>query len=323
MKRSEPSFASLVKEEITTANFSSEHLRAVLASFIKINGSISFSKNSSSLVMKTENAKVAKFIYQAINDIYGIPSRFSFTKMMNFRRRTTYNIIIDTEAEYILGDLAINFLDGKISKNIVNNDDMIAGYLCGAFLASGSVNSPTSSNYHLEIALNDENFAKWFTKLFTKYKSGEFDAKIVKRRNEFISYLKKADQITDFLIMIGATSSALQFEDVRIAREYSNIGNRLTNLDTANCKKTNEAAKEQLKDIRAIDKRITLDRIPNAKMRALAKLRLENEDASLSELATLLSEKLESPVSRSNVAHMFKAIHKFAIQIKGRDKNEL
>lgn len=323
MKRSEPSFAQLVKEEISSASFSSEHLRAILASFIKINGSITFSNKSSSLIMKTENAKVAKFIYSAINDIYGIPSRFSFTKMMNFRRRTTYNIIVDNEAEYVLGDLSINFLDGKISKNIVNTDEMIAGYLCGAFLASGSVNSPSSSNYHLEIALNDENYAKWFTKLFTKYSGGQFDAKIVKRRNEFVTYLKRADQISDFLIMIGATNSALQFEDKRIEREYSNIGNRLANLDAANYKKTDDAAREQLKDIRAIDKRISVNRIPNSKQRALAKLRLENEDASLSELAKMLSDQLETPVSRSNVAHMFKAIHKFATQIKGKDKNEL
>ena len=244
MKRNEISFAQSVKEEITSASFPSEHLRAILASFIKINGSLSFSKSGSSLVMKTENAKVAKFIYTSLNDLYGLQSRFSFTKLMNFKRRTTYNIILDNEAEYVLGDLSINFLDGKIAKNMINTDDMIAGYLCGAFLATGSVNSPTSSNYHLEVALNDENYARWFTKLFTKYKSGQFSAKITKRRNEFVVYLKRADQISDFLIMIGATASALKFEDIRIDREYHNIGNRLTNLDTANYKKTNEAAKQ-------------------------------------------------------------------------------
>ncbi len=318
MKQSEISFAQQVKEEIVNANFSSEHKRAILAAFIKINGSISFAKGTSSLVMKTENADVAKFIYSSLVDIYGLPPRFAFTKMMNFRRRTTYSIIVDNEAEYILGDLSINFLEGKIAKNIINTDDMIAGYLCGAFLASGSVNSPKSSNYHLEVALNEENYARWFTKLFTKYKGGQFSAKIVKRRNEYVVYLKKADQIVDFLIMIGATSSALKFEDIRIEREYQNIGNRLLNLDTANYKKTQDAAKSQIKDIKIIDKVIGIERIPNRKQKELAKLRLQNEDASLSELAKLLSLKLEKEVSRSNVMHTFNAIHKFAVQLKGK-----
>ena len=318
MKKHEISFAQSVKQEIVSANFSSEHKRAILASFIKINGSLSFSKGQSSLVMKTENAEVAKYIYTCLVDIYGLPPRFAYTKLMNFRRRTTYSIILDTEAEYVLGDLSINFLEGKIAKNIINTDDMIAGYLCGAFLASGSVNSPKSSNYHLEVALNEENYARWFTKLFTKYKGGQFDAKIVKRRNEFVVYLKKADQIVDFLIMIGATESALKFEDIRIDREYQNIGNRLINLDTANYKKTQDAAKNQLKDIRIIDKTITIERIPNKKQKELARLRLQNEDASLSELANLLSEKLQTPVSRSNVMHTFNALHKLAVQLKGK-----
>ena len=319
MKNSGPSFAQSVKDEITSANFTLEHKRAILAAFIKINGSILFSKNGSSLVMKTENAKVAKFIYTSLNDLYGLPARFAYSKLMNFKRRTTYSIIIDNEADYILGDLSINFLEGKIAKNMINNDDMIAGYLCGAFLANGSVNSPMSSNYHLEIALNDENYARWFTKLFTKYKSGQFSAKITKRRNEFVVYLKRADQITDFLIMIGATESALRFEDIRIDRDYRNIGNRLTNLDTANYKKTNDAAKQQLKDIRLINKIITIDRIPNKKQRELAHLRIENEDLSLSELANLLSERLQTPVSRSNVAHTFKGLHKLALELKGKE----
>ena len=67
-------------------------------------------------------------------------------------------IEIADASEAIMDDLEISFLEGKISKNIVKNDDTISGYLAGAFLAAGSVNSPVTSNYHLEIALNSENY---------------------------------------------------------------------------------------------------------------------------------------------------------------------
>lgn len=310
------SFTQNVKEEVTGTTFTPEHLRPILSAFIRINGSLNFSNHETHLVMRTENAKIAKFIYGAIEEVYGLTPHFSYTKTMNFKKRISYNVIVSNEVNYLLGDLEIDFLEGKINKNIINNDDMIAGYLTGGFLASGSVNSPEKSNYHLEIALNDENYAKWFAKLFQKYHGGQFNAKIVKRRNQSVVYLKKSDQISDFLILIGATNSALQFEDVRIERDFANIGNRLNNLDNANYVKTSQAAEAQLLDIKIIDSVLGINHVMNLKQRELMKLRLENDDASLQELANLLSEKLDQPVSRSNIAHLFKAIHQMAEHYK-------
>ena len=204
------SFTQKVKEELCSIPFSDEHLRAFLAAFIKVNGHLTFSSGRASIVCKTENAKIAKFIYQSINRIYGITPRFSYSKEMNFKKRVTYSVIIE-EGDYIIGDLEISFLDGKIAKNIVCNDDMISGYVSGAFLASGSVNSPKNSNYHLEISLNDESYARWFSKLLLKYKGTEFTPKIVQRRNNFVVYLKKAQQVADFLSMIGCVDKTLEF----------------------------------------------------------------------------------------------------------------
>lgn len=310
------SFTQKVKEEVVNLPFSDEHLRAILASFIKINGSLSLSNKKETISLKTENAKIAKFIYYAIEKVYGVPCRFSYSKAMNFKRRLFYYVVVE-EAEYIISDLEISFIEGKIAKNIVSNDDMIAGYLCGAFLASGSVNSPKKSNYHLEVALNDDNYAKWFTKLFLKFKGGEFDAKIIKRRNQYVTYIKRSAQISDFLIMIGATNAALEFENVRISRDFANIGNRLSNLDMANYNKTNEASKNQLHDIEVIDKVLGIDKINNIKQKELMKLRLANEDLSLQELADRLSDILKTPISRSNINHLFRAIHQKALEFEG------
>lgn len=314
-------FAQKVKEEICSLPFSDEHLRAILASFIKISGSLLMHNKSSQIVLKTENAKIAKFIYYAIEKVYGIPTRFAYSKTMNFKQRLFYSVIVD-EADYLIEDLEISFLDGKISKSIVCNDDMISGYITGAFLASGSVNSPKKSNYHLEISLNDENYAKWFSKLLTKYKATEFTPKIVVRRQKYVVYLKRSQQIVDFLSMMGSTRSTLEFENIRIDRDFSSIGNRLQNLDSANYNKTAQAANKQIEEIKFIDKILGINHVNNKKLEVLMRARLEHDDYSLQELAEILSEELGTPVSRSNVNHLFRSIHALAEKYSMRSENE-
>lgn len=313
------SFTQKVKEELCSIPFSDEHLRAFLAAFIKVNGHLSISGGQSSIICKTENAKIAKFIYHSIDRIYGISPRFSYSKEMNFKKRVTYSVIID-EGDYIVGDLEISFLDGKIAKNIVCNDDMISGYVSGAFLASGSVNSPKNSNYHLEISLNDESYAKWFSKLLIKYKGTIFEPKIVQRRNNFVVYLKKSQQIADFLTMMGCVDRTLEFENIRIERDTSAILNRYHILDSTNYKKTTDAANRQIEDIKIIDKVLGIDKVQNEKQRVLMRLRLENEDLTMFELSEKMSEELGEEISKSNINHLFRAIHTQAERFKGAVK---
>lgn len=313
------SFTQKVKEELTSLNFSDEHMRALLSSFVRINGSLSYSDGESRIIVKTENAKIAKFIYHAIDRLYGLVPKFAYSKTMNFKHRLTYSVIVN-EGEYLIGDLEINFLDGKIAKNIVKNDDMISGYVAGAFLASGSVNTPKNSNYHLEVSLNNENYAKWFAKLLLRYKGTEFNPKIIKRRNSYVVYLKKSQQVVDFLSMMGATHATLEFENIRIDREFSSIGNRLQNLDSANYSKTTFAAEKQLNDIEIIDKVLGIENVQNPKQKILMKIRLEHDDYSLLELANELSKEIGAPVSKSNINHLFRAIHLMAERYKGAIK---
>ena len=310
------SFTQKVKEEITTLPFSDEHMRALLSAFVRINGSLSYYEGQSRIILKTENAKIAKYIYHAIDRLYGIVPKFAYSKTMNFKKKLSYSVIVN-EGDYLIGDLEINFLDGKISKNIVGNDDKISGYVSGAFLASGSVNSPKNSNYHLEVSLNNENYAKWFSKLLLKYKATEFTPKIIKRRNAYVVYLKKSQQVVDFLSMMGTTNATLEFENIRIDREFSSIGNRLQNLDSANYTTTTRAASKQINDIQIIDKVLGIKNVQNEKQRELMKIRLEHDDYSLLELANELSEVLGTPVSKSNINHLFRAIHQMAERYKG------
>lgn len=308
--RNKNSFTSQVKEELVANIYdSNDRLRALLSAYIRINGSLIFRNKKTLLQLNTENAKIGKFIYKNINDIYQCNAELIVKEKKSFTKSKSYLIEIDESSETIMDDLEISFLEGKISKNIVRNDDTISGYLAGAFLAAGSINSPVTSNYHLEISLNSENYAKWLSKLFGKYKNSNIEPKITIRRDQAVLYFKKSDQISNFLIMIGAVSSCLEFEDVRANRDLMNNANRLTNMDTANMKRTIETGLRQVEEIKVIDHWLGVDNISNIKEKVLCQLRLENESASLQELADLMSERFKKTITKSNVNHLFRAIH--------------
>lgn len=114
--------------------------------------------------------------------------------------------------------------------------------------------------------------------------------------------------------MCGAVNSCIEFENVRLDRDFINNANRLVNLDTANMTKTVEVANKQKRWITIIDKSLGINNIPNEKIKLLCQLRLNNESASMSDLANLMSSKLETKVSKSNVAHLFRKIEEMAIK---------
>ena len=301
------SFAQEAKEEICRAERSDEAKRSLLASFIKINGHVVISNGKETLELVSENAKIAQLVYSYVHEIYGVNVRFAYTRSAGFSRRVNYHVIILEESANIIDDLEIDFLEGKIAKNAVASGELSAAYLAGGFLASGSVNSPSSSNYHLEIALADESYARWFSRLWNRVQAHQFDSKVVKRRNQFVCYLKRSDEISDFLVLVGAAESCLKFENVRVDRDFANIGNRLRNLDTANFGKTMRASGRQLGEIAFyLGKVGGIDRIDNPKLKALMKLRLQKEDATLDELSKELSDEFASAISKSNVNHLFR-----------------
>jgi DNA-binding protein WhiA len=302
------SFASLVKEEVARLLLKEEDeaKKSFLSSFVKINGHIKISDGAETLDLASESAAIAKSVYEAISSLYGVPVRFAYTRSAGFLKRVVYHVVVDQHGQDILDDLGIDLLEGKLPKYSYATPELAAAYLAGAFLASGSVNDPKSTNYHLEMALLDGSYAKWLSHLINQVANHRFQSKIVERRNQYVVYLKRSDEIADFLILIGAKENCLKFENVRVDRDFANVDNRLQNLDGANMGKTVKAAERQKKEIQYFVDTLGYDRIDNPKLKALMKLRLAHEDASLEELAKLLSEELNTEITKSNINHLFR-----------------
>ena len=308
------SFTNEIKNEITAnINLDTEMKRSLLAAFIRVNGTIKFKNKNEYLILRTENAKVAKFIYSLIKDLYeDVVVSFSFRKTMKFYKATEYLVNIINGGTTIFSSLDINLLESKINQELINKEDKIRAFLMGLFLACGSCNSPKTSNYHFEFYVSDENLAKNILKIISKIKSSQFDFKLTKRRNNFVIYLKKSDQISGFLAFLDASTCCIKFEDVRVSRDYSNINNRLIICDQYNYKKSIDKANVQIEQIKLIDKHLGIDNIINEKVQLLCKLRLKDPEASYADLSSMMSEELNIPVSKSNIGHLFRKIENMA-----------
>lgn len=309
----ETSFTQVIKEEICDLPYEKEQALSILSAFIRLNGALVFNSDGSKLTLKTESSKTAKYIYSLIKESFqDVEVSFTFRKMMRFNKSTQYLINVVNNIEEILKILEIDFLESKIPYSLTNKENKIKGYFAGLFLGSGSCSNPKSSNYHLEVYTNNEDFSLAILKLINKIKDVEFGFKIIKRRNDYVVYLKKSDQISDFLAYIGAYNACLLFEDVRVNRDFSNVSNRLINMDAHNYKKTIDNSKLQIEQIRKIDRMLGIKNISNTKLRELCYLRLKNPEATYNDLATLLSDKLEVSVSKSNINHLFIKVREMA-----------
>lgn len=310
------SFARLVKEESAKAERSVSEKKALLSSFVRINGYLRIRGKLEGLELSSENSAIAKCVYQYLHELYGVDVRFAYTRSAGFLKRMIYHVIVDSEASKILDDLEVDFFNPERPKNIISSSEDVAAYLTGAFLAGGSVNNPASRSYHLEISVKDEGFAKFLLKIWSKYQPHPFSCKLSKRRNQFVLYLKRGDEISDFLVLMGAKDQCLSFEDVRISRDFSSIGNRLSNLDTANYGRVVLASKRQIEEINYLFEKEGKDNISNPKLLALMELRVKNPDASLDELSKLLSEELNTEISKSNVNHLLRYVHSHAEELR-------
>ncbi len=316
MGASPVSFALQVKEEISSLSLPEEALRPLLSGYAKCAGSIRMSSSGNELDLVSESSKVAKLLYGAISSIYGSGVRFAYSKMMGFSKRTRFHVLAK-EADYILSDLGVDLLSPALPKGLLTDEKDEQSYLAGCFLARGSVNDPHSSSYHLEIALDSEKLASMVSSLINHSKSFPFSSHVAKRRQQWIVYLKRAEQISSFLTYIGATASCLYFEQIRVDRDFANLGNRFNNLDSANMGKTLGASKRQLDEIAHFDVHGTFPKIESEKLRALMAIRKLNPDATLAELSALLSEQLNTEVSKSNVNHLFRKLHELYLQDNG------
>lgn len=307
------SFTANVKAEIcsnpTTETEKISELSAILSNLSQVDKTIKIS---------TENLVVFKHIYDLIFNIYHITPIITVRQGYNFNKNYLYILEINQNVDGILDSLSIDKHEIlTIPKQYIIDDfELLRSYIKGLFLAVGSINDPKTSRYHLELIVNQKEYAEFIS---SKLNENKLNSKIIKRENKYMIYIKEAEKISDFLRIIKANQAVLYYEDIRIYRDYKNMTNRLNNCEQANIDKMILTANNQVEDIELIEKEASLDLLPD-KVREVAIYRKKYPEVSLLELSEIITIETGKEITKSGIYHRMKKINELANKIRNNQK---
>lgn len=323
------SFSADVKNEIGRHNNHSRHCKiAELLALVLATGEVELTEGQTKLIMRPETAVVGDKICQLIDELFDnriesirhakyieivgadmTDQLLQTIKLSDYVEFLEEDWLDEEELMEIEDDITyvstrgVSLQNCQFPKQVIQKDCCKKAFIRGIFLATGSVNDPNKA-YHFEIVVHNKEMAEAVQQVVNSF---SLDAKIVKRKKYYVVYLKEGSMIVDILNVMEAHISLMDMENVRILKDMRNDINRRVNCETANIKKTVNAARRQIEDIEYIEKTKGLKYL-NDSLRVVAEIRLSEPDANLVELG----EMLDPPVSKSGVNHRLRKISSIA-----------
>ncbi len=309
------SFSSLVKAELAKTRVEGNcDVIAEIAGFVPMCGSLKFTGDGMILGFNTESAPVARRLFTFLKRYYSDEVNVKFSRSKQLKKNNIYSIVLENESEtkMLLDDIdylrgANVFMPNYAPDKILKDTCCKKSYVRGSFLGAGSVSDP-KKYYHLEFVCNNETHSKFLSEIINGF---GFKSKIIIRKENYIVYLKEAEQISDLLSLMGAHKSTLEFENIRVFKDVNNQVNRIVNLENANLNKIVDTRIRQLRDIKYIDEHLGIHKLPK-NLQEIALLRMKDESLSLKELGT----KLNPPIGKSGVNHRFAKIKEIADKLR-------
>ncbi|WP_276886237.1 DNA-binding protein WhiA [Allobaculum stercoricanis] len=303
------SFSSDIKQEISQLEFTEGKARALLSALFLSRASLNWSNGRTWLSFQTQNASIAKLVFRVLKTEYDVDVQIATIKRMNLKKNNTYRLIVQSKANDILEDLGILRQGGLYNTppyTIVRSEKNARAFMQGLFLASGSINSPKTTNYHMELNVPSQDLAIMAVKILDRF---YIPAKITLRKQQYIVYTKAGDKIADFLRLLGANQSLFLFEDARIQRDFYNQLTRLDNCEVANEMKTQKAAKDQLYWIAVIEQ--SHQKVSDKIAHVMA-ARKKNPEASNVELCDEIYLMYGETITKSGMKHRMTKIKELA-----------
>ena len=303
-------FSFNVKDEVTRIEASKTECIAELSAIIKNSADI-----LENIVIHVENNAVARRIYKLIKGLYDVIPVIGVRRKY-FSKGFSYILTIKNKVNEILKDLSISNDNINVPKQfIISDEDTVRAYLRGIFIVSGSVNDPKTSRYHLELGVDNHDYALFVQKLLDNY---NLNAKVIKREKKYTVYIKEAEKISDFLRVIKAYKAVMYFEDIRIYRDHKNMTNRLNNCEQANVDKIIFTSSSQIKDIEKLKEYDMIDLL-DEKIKVVIEYRLKYPDSSLQELSDIISLETGNKITKSGLNHRFRKIKEIVSNLENKE----
>lgn len=283
--------------------------RTALAAIIRHAGSLQLSRAGGlGLNIPTQSPGVARLILKLTKE-HQPDARVFIRRRSGFRKNRMY-LIFAPVAEKVLRKVGLwdeELQTVKFTGQSLDTECCPRAYLRGAFLISGTISDPNRASYHLEIVAEYSPQAEYVRELMERC---ELTGKIIRRKELYVVYIKEADQVVDFLNLIGAHSALLRVEEARVRKSMRNKVNRLVNAETANLNKTMAASWRQVDCIRFLDARLGILALPKT-LQEVAELRSRYPDSSLQELGELITP----PLSKSAINHRLRKLEALAVKL--------
>ena len=309
------SFSSEIKDEVAKIKVDDyKIILSELAGITPMCGILNFKNNKISMEYITENAPVARRIFTFLRRSFGFDVEVKNVRSTQLKKNVfiiyisqdeSCRLLLD-ELKYIKG--ASVFMINYAPTDLIKTSNEKKAYIRGAFMGSGSITDP-KKGYHLEFVSENESNAYFLRDTINEF---GLKSKVIMRKEKYIIYIKESEQISDFLSLIGAYNSVLNYENVRVIKEMRNNVNRIVNCETANLNKTVKSSYDQVEDIKLIEREIGIENL-DEDLKAIAKIRLENRSMSLNDIAKSLEPKL----SKSTVNYRFKKLRRIANKLRG------
>ena len=300
------SFSNDVKNELSRIETNdAAGDKAELLGLLRMSGAIVIRGMNIGIHFSTENAALARRALQLLKSNYQVQTEVVITRSRRLKKNNRYqvHVIPSPQVSTALYELQLLSVESDLNNPLLESHDCKRTFLRGAFLGGGSISRP-SSDYHLEMVTENEDFAHTIIKIMQGF---SLKAKLTDRKNEFIVYLKDGEGIINFLSVIGAHNAMMELENVRIVKEMRNNVNRAVNCETANLNKVVKAAMRQVHCINYIDEHMGLTSLPQP-LQEVAKLRLEHQDVSLNDLV-----EYSGGLGKSGINHRLKKLQEIAI----------
>lgn len=294
------SFSSGVRAEILNAEIKPTHCNLAFLSAILY--TTDFYSNDKYIQFYLENQNLGLFIKNIIKRFFDFEA-----DLLSENKKFSLKINNAETVKNIFSATGYN-KDKRLNMLIIKKDCCKKYFLAAAFLTSGSVSDPNKA-YHLEFDFRENIVADIVSETMNYF---GLSSKIIKRKSNYIVYLKDGDQIVDMLNIIGAHKNLLEFENIRVFKNVRNNVNRAVNCETFNLRKSGEAAGIHISNIEFIIQTKGLSFLSD-ELQEVANVRLEYPECTLKEIG----EKLKPPLSKSCINHRLRKISNIADSIRG------
>ncbi|AAP56810.1 hypothetical protein HFMG06CAA_3596 [Mycoplasmoides gallisepticum CA06_2006.052-5-2P] len=206
----------------------------------------------------------------------------------------------------------------KLDKSLLSLDNheleeqQLRAFFGGLFLSVGNLSKFSAKDHHLELIFNYEHKALLTHDLLVQ--NGFSNFKLITRKNKYILYLKKTQEIIDFLAYINAFSCMFRYEDSNLKRKLVRKVQLSNNLDIVNLTKTIDLNNKLIPMIEMIvNDQAFHEQKPLFKSYCYTKL--NHPSASLAELSELLT-KQGYQITRTGLGHYNKKVRTLYKQLK-------